>query len=355
VSSPRAKKYLAIDIDSCALTFATTSPGITTGPDLLSPELVAHAKAGSYDGFYVCTHRCFRMALEASLLESRVLLQKHGFTKPIDTNNLLTYRIANHFSKATGLVLLGVSTPDDSSPTANNQCGYGFENFLKPIELKMHAANRNNKGLSLDIFTRLENEVLSRIDHSKDKTTDFLNSKSKNIQLLQISQHIANNNPNTPFTMHYVDDQNYLCSNTFLDAATRFVYNTRKIAELKKSCLGPKYSSLPPPEELYQALGAMQLNIQTMPFNLVLLEVLHHAPHMGINCRKIGIVDRKGLVDASGYSQATSSSYVGNSQPQHQTLSGHTPGLWQQAQVQAQKTQILHVDAPPVKSCCSIM
>lgn len=195
-----------VDLDLCALSVQSKSPY------LLSESLIRRLKNGGYTGFYICTHRCNsndttnieininamkdisdrQKKLHASKSKKYcdwVKAQPLEFLQgtnvyagsilqltnmaDVDTKMVFTCVLAENITKLTKLKLLEVSTPDDSCGEANRKCGYGYRQFMYPME---QLALSSRKGQKFEDYTF----------HPCSSGVKSYDASTKNTQLLQI-------------------------------------------------------------------------------------------------------------------------------------------------------------------------
>jgi hypothetical protein len=208
----KIKKILILDLDACAL-INTIGPKHTpnTRADMISPSLIEHVKTSKYDEFYVCTHRFSKTTFTAAFSDD--FLQNYAVVNPdLDPKNLTTTMITSNLEKALGISCLAVSTPDDFSYTAPTnpleQCGYGFENIIKPYEAELIRKNH-----ALILAKKYNGYCKIPRDESFHKSVDSKNANftSKNKQLILIGQHAFIKFPDHNIELYYRDDLENLC------------------------------------------------------------------------------------------------------------------------------------------------
>jgi hypothetical protein len=214
-SSPprRIKKILVVDLDGCAITNRVApSPIGNTRPDMISPTLIQHVESQpvAYDAFYACTHRHTKLTFEATFAALKIWSAGNPNLNPA---NITTTMVIKNLEKALGIPCLAVSTPDDfclTVPTDNPliQCGYGFENIMKPYEQKLMT---HNKKLIWD--KKYEGYETIPLEKSACERSYRVDDNSKNNQLILISQHAFMTFPECDIGLYFRDDREQICGN----------------------------------------------------------------------------------------------------------------------------------------------
>jgi hypothetical protein len=206
----KIKKILVLDLDSCAITIKVGSEGILNmREDMISPTLIEHVKSSSYDAFYVCTHRSIKTTFEAAFASLVKYSMANSNLNPI---SISTTMIIKNLEKALGISCLAVSTPDDfclSVPTNDplKQCGYGFENIIKPYEQKLMELNK-------DLIQKNKYEGYQTIPVEKNayKRSYAADDNSKNNQLILIGEHASITFHEFDISLYFRDDKEEICS-----------------------------------------------------------------------------------------------------------------------------------------------
>src|SRR3990167_1326048 len=117
-------RLLVVDYDFCAVTI------LGTNSKMLSKGLVKYAKENYYDGFYGCTHRCFR-SVDVLMQHAMKIACHHNYSVLQVANNYSTYKITENFQNEAGIKCIEVSTLDD---LISEECGKAFREIIKPYE-----------------------------------------------------------------------------------------------------------------------------------------------------------------------------------------------------------------------------
>jgi hypothetical protein len=174
-----------------------------------SISLIQFIGVAKYNAFYGCTHRCYSNLRWGEFINDSI---KSRRTINLNEKTIFTYYITESLIKATGLTCLAVSTPDDFSDeafvTPSKQCGFGYENILKPWEIKTVQKNKEN-ALKKKTYVLSDYPVSKRCSVPDDELDKLL--LDKNQQLLSIAQHARLQYPDATLELHYLDDLEELC------------------------------------------------------------------------------------------------------------------------------------------------
>jgi hypothetical protein len=252
-------RYAVVDLDNCTIAMYKTENEKFLSPQskhFLSRKLIEFINKKNYNGFYVCTHRCYKndahniahslntekiKSLHAKMKihykqyqsnhgDNEISLQTYIENKAphlydafcsypdltgTDPKNQFTTRIVANLAAETKLELIKVSTPDDK----NGICGSGFENILKNYEARLETYLGPEKpgfeARTDSEIKELEKKYKAVSSHVKEtigmpfpiqQPVANYDNKTKNPQLIQLAKHAAAKHPNKTIILDFVDD-----------------------------------------------------------------------------------------------------------------------------------------------------